>query len=163
MLQSERLDSCSELPGWRCSCSHRTFNILNYGRQSTVPVFWKCPVNASSAMRWTCRVKKVPGLQMVQTVLCRGEVVEVDGEGADLAISAKQPIRCSKPLSRVRGRLFFAASNAPVTAAFTSLACKPSENPLAPCSMQHLYCMLTCRTKTQIHHDYGLLAAWAGK
>ena len=85
------------------------------------------------------------------------------GEIANLAMSAKQPMRCSKPLSRVRGRLSFAASNAPVTADFTSLACKCSEKSLAPCSMQHLYCMLNRRTKHLTHQGFGLLAAWASK
>ena len=66
----------------------------------------------------------VTGLQIMQTVPCKEEVVGLNDEGADLAMSAKQPMRCSKPLSRVRGQLSFMASSAPVTADFTSLACK---------------------------------------
>ena len=83
----------------------------------------------------------------------------VNDEGADLAMSPKQPMRCSKPLSRKQGRLSFAASSAPVTADFTNLACKRSEIPLRPDACNIYTACSTCRTKDLRHLGYGFLAA----
>jgi len=54
-----------------------------------------------------------------------------------LAMSARQPMRCSNPLCRLRGRASFTADNAFVTADFTSLAC--ACKPLQCAQANHLH------------------------
>ena len=59
------------------------------------------------------------GVQRSQTV----HRYASEGNAANLEMSARQLMRCSKPLCRLSGRASFTACSAFVTADFRSLAC----------------------------------------
>ena len=84
----------------------------------------------------------------MQTVPCKEEVVGLNDEGADLAMSAKQPMALLKAAQQSEGAALLHGQQCSCDSRLHQpWPANAERNPLRTESMQHLYCMLNQQDK----------------